>query len=165
MRGPALFAASFAALLACAAAATAATPGTLGQQAQPRANAESVAVTSSVRSLYVVHCAGCHGRDGAGSRIGNVPDMRQLGRFLQVPGGREFVVSVPGVMGSGLTDAQVAEVTNWVLATLARESLPAEHRPYSAAEVQRARATPLVDVAAARSRIVKEAQDRGISID
>lgn len=145
--------------------ARAATPGTLGQQAQPRANAESVAVTSSVRSLYVVHCAGCHGRDGAGSVTGNVPDMRQLGRFLRVPGGREFVVSVPGVMGSGLSDTQVAEVTNWVLATLARDSVPEGHVPYVGAEVQRARATPLVDVAAARGRIVQEARERGITID
>lgn len=161
MRGPAVIAA----LLACTAAVPAATPGTLGMQAAPRPNAESVAVTTSVRSLYVVHCAGCHGRDGAGSVTGNVPDMRRLGRFLQVSGGREFVVSVPGVMGSGLSDAQVADVTNWVLATLARESLPADHRPYSADEVQRARAVPLVDVAGARERIVKEARDRGITID
>ena len=136
-----------------------------GRQVAARAGAPSVAATSSVRSLYVVHCAGCHGRDGAGSTIGQVPDMRRLGRFLQLEGGRAFVVSVPGVMGSGLSDAQVAEVTNWVLATLADASVPAGHRPYDASEVAQARALPLVDVAAARARLVAQGRARGIEIE
>lgn len=139
--------------------------GSLGQQATPRANAESVAITTSVRSLYVVHCAGCHGMDGAGSALGNVPDMRRLGHFLQLDGGREFVVSVPGVMGSGLTDQQVADVTNWVLGGMARASLPEGHKPYSAAEVKQARAVPLLDVAAARARLKEQALGRNVEID
>ena len=149
--------------LVCGAAA--ATAQVNGRQVAARTDAPSVAATSSVRSLYVVHCAGCHGRDGAGSAIGRVPDMRQLGRFLQLEGGRAFVVSVPGVMGSGLSDAQVAEVTNWVLATLAQASVPQGHRPYDAAEVAQARAVPLVDVAAARARLVAQARDKGIEIE
>jgi len=139
--------------------------GSLGQQATPRANAESVAITTSVRSLYVVHCAGCHGMDGAGSVLGNVPDMRRLGHFLRLEGGREFVVSVPGVMGSGLTDQQVADVTNWVLGGMARASLPEGHKPYSAAEVGQARAVPLLDVAAARARLKEQALGRNVEID
>jgi hypothetical protein len=61
-----------------------------------------------------------------------VPDLRRIGPVLRVDGGREFVIKVPGVMGSGLDDAQVAEVTNWLLATLARDSVPAGHRPFDA---------------------------------
>ncbi|MDP1790428.1 MAG: cytochrome c [Methylibium sp.] len=137
----------------------------LGRQAAPRAKAESVAVTTSVRSQYVVHCAGCHGLDGAGSHVGNVPDMRKLGHFLRVPGGREFVIRVPGVMGSGLSDQQVADVTNWVLTTLAPASLPVDHVPYDAAEVQRARADPLVDVAAARAGLLDEARRLAVPLD
>jgi mono/diheme cytochrome c family protein len=136
-----------------------------GKQVLPRATAGSVAATTSVRSLYVVHCAGCHGVDGAGSRVGNVPDMRQLGAFLRVPGGREFVIKVPGVMGSGLDDAQVAQVTNWVLATVARASVPEDHAAYTAVEVTRARERPLVDVAAARRRLVEDGRSRGIAIE
>jgi hypothetical protein len=58
----------------------------------------------------------------------------------------------------------VAEVTNWVLATLAPTSLPNDFRPYSADEVRQARATPLVDVAAARARLVAAARERGIAL-
>ncbi|HSI60409.1 MAG TPA: cytochrome c [Ideonella sp.] len=122
-------------------------------------------MTTSVRSLYVVHCAGCHGIDGSGSALGNVPDMRRLGHFLRLEGGREFVVSVPGVMGSGLTDSQVADVTNWVLGGMAKASLPEGHKPYSAAEVKRARAVPLLDVAAARARLKEQALGRNVEID
>jgi len=136
-----------------------------GRQAPARPGAPSVAETTSVRSLYVVHCAGCHGVSGAGSRTGNVPDMRRLGAFLRVPGGREFVISVPGVMGSGLNDRQVAEVTNWVLETIARGSVPDGHRAYDAAEVAQARATPMPDVAAARGRLVAQARADGIEIE
>lgn len=137
----------------------------LGRQVEPRADAPSAAITSSVRSLYVVHCAGCHGRDGAGTDAGNVPDMRRLGQFLRLEGGREFVIKVPGVMGSGLNDRQVAEVTNWVLATIAPASVPAGHEPYDATEVARARAQPLIDVAQARNRLVAQARSRGVTID
>lgn len=138
---------------------------TLGRQVPARADAPAVASVSQPRSHYVLHCAGCHGVDGAGSKLGNVPDMRRLGDFLSVPGGRAFVISVPGVMGSGLNDEQVAEVTNWVLATIARASVPPEHRPFDAAEVARARAVPLVDVGHARKEIQQRARELGITID
>ncbi len=152
------------ALLGLLYAAAAGAIGT-GQQVPPRPNAESRPPTSSVRSLYVVHCAGCHGMDGAGSRLGRVPDMRRLGNFLQLEGGRAFVVSVPGVMGSGLTDEQVADVTNWVLKGMARDSIGADFQPYAAEEVRQARGRPLADVAGTRARLVEQARQRGIVID
>lgn len=136
-----------------------------GRQAAPRPGAESVAAVSHVRSHYVLHCAGCHGLDGAGSHIGKVPDMRQLGQFLRIPGGREFIIQVPGVMGSGLNDEQVAQVTNWVLMNLASGTAPEGHAPYTAAEVQRARQNPLLDVAATRAQLVNLARTQNIALD
>ncbi len=91
--------------------------------------------------------------------------MRQLGNFLRLAGGREFILKVPGVMGSGLSDAQVAELSNWVLVTLAGPSLPAGHLPFQAAEVARARAKPIADVGAERRRLVEQATWLGIAID
>ena len=154
-----------AALLPAAAAAMGGQNMVLGRIVLPRADAPSVAVTTSARSDYVLHCAGCHGVDGAGSPAHYVPDLRQLGRFLQVEGGRSFVISVPGVMGSGLGDRQVAEVTNWLLATMARSSVPAGHRPYTVDEVTRARATPLADDAGRRQTLVDRARSSGVKLD
>jgi len=137
----------------------------LGRIVLPRSGAPSVATTTSPRAHYVLHCAGCHGVDGTGAPEKYVPDLRQLGRFLRVDGGRSFVIQVPGVMGSGLDDRQVAEVTNWLLGTLARSSVPEGTAPYSVDEVVRARAQPLVDVAAARARLVQQAQARGVALN
>jgi mono/diheme cytochrome c family protein len=135
---------------------------TLGQQVVLRADAPSVSPTHSARALYVLHCAGCHSLDGSGSVSARVPDMRQLGLFLRVPGGREFLIQVPGVMGSGLNDAQVAEVSNWVLNNLAPNSLPKAHTAYTVAEVSQARRTPLTDVAATRASLVQRAHALGV---
>ena len=134
----------------------------LGRMVAARPDAPTHAPTSSPRARYVLHCAGCHGLDGAGSEAGHVPDMRRLSQWLRVPGGREYVIKVPGVMGSGLNDAQVAEVTNWVLTHLVRDALPAGHQPFEAAEVARARTAPLADVAAERQRLLQRARALGI---
>lgn len=136
----------------------------MGRQVVPQAATPAVP-SSSTRSLFVLRCAGCHGMDGSGSKLGLVPDMRRLGNFLRLEGGREFLIQVPGVMGSGLDDAQVAAVSNWLLATVAKDSVPAEHKPYTAEEIARLRAKPLVDVAAARQALVAQGQALGITID
>ena len=128
--------------------------GVLGTAAPVRAEAESVAKTSNPRSLYVLHCAGCHGMDGSGSERGQVPDMRQLGRFLQHPEGRDFLVRVPGVMGSGLGDDDVAQVTNWVFSTLVTDVNRQTFVPYTPQEIKKARTNPLPDVLATRRHIL-----------
>lgn len=130
--------------------------GVLGTAAPVRAEAPSVANTSSPRSLYVLHCAGCHGMDGSGSELGQVPDMRQLGRFLTQPEGRRFLVQVPGVMGSGLSDIDVARVTNWVFTNLVTDINRPTFTPYTAQEIQQARANPLKDVMATRARLLAQ---------
>ncbi|MFO1218218.1 MAG: cytochrome C [Burkholderiaceae bacterium] len=136
----------------------------LGRIVLPPGNAPSVVATTSPRAHYVLHCAGCHGLDGAGAPEKYVPDLRQLGAFFRVDGGRSFMIQVPGVMGSGLDDRQVAEVVNWLLATLARASVSEAVAPFTADEVARARAQPLVDVAAVRARLVQQAQARGVAL-
>ena len=137
---------------------------TLGRQVMARADAPSVATTTHARASYVLHCAGCHGLDGSGLPQSYVPGLRRLGDFLRLPGGREFVIKVPGVMGSGLDDAQVAEVANWVLGTMAQDSVPQGHAPYDVNEVARARAAPLIDVAAERKRLQERARQQGLVI-
>lgn len=151
-------------LASACAAASAAQDMVLGRMVAARADAPSRGTTTHVRAHYVLHCAGCHGVDGAGSKAGYVPDLRRLGDFLRVPGGRDFVIKVPGVMGSGLDDAQVAEVTNWVLSTIAADSVPPQHQAYAAAEVTRARAAPLADVMAERRRLLEQARQQGLVI-
>jgi cytochrome c553 len=137
--------------------------GVLGASAVIRNGAESKVNTRNPQSLYVLHCAGCHGLDGAGVSRAQVPDMRRLEAFLKIAGGREFVIKVPGVMGSGLDDQAVADVTNWVFLNLVQISADS-FTPYSASEISIARLFPLKDVAATRLQLQQEAKAVGLTI-
>jgi mono/diheme cytochrome c family protein len=115
---------------------------------------------------YLHHCVGCHGMDGGGAPAKGVPTMRgTLGRFLQVPGGREFIVQVPGVMNSPLDDEAVAALMNWLLPRVSRDTLPAGLQPYDAREIARLRGSRPADVGAVRQRLVDEARAAGIAVD
>lgn len=113
------------------------------------------AAAETPRVLYMLHCQGCHLPDGAG-KPGEVPSLvGTLGRLLAVPGGRAFLVQVPGSAQSPLGDAELASVLNWMVASLGGLAGSAGFVPYDAAEVARLRATPLVDVAATRAELVR----------
>lgn len=144
------------AFAACAAWAPSARAGTLGTMAPIRPQAESKARTHSARSAYILHCAGCHGMDGAGVSQAQVPDLRDMAAFLAVAGGREFLIKVPGVMGSALSDEDIADVTNWLLRVLAAPRADAQFQPYTAQEVRQARRNPLRDVMQTRQELVRQ---------
>lgn len=133
--------------------------GTLGTMAPIRSQAESKAKTHSARSAYILHCAGCHGMDGRGVSQAQVPDLREMADFLKVPGGREFLIKVPGVMGSALSDAEIAEVTNWMLIDGIGRSPPGRFQPYTEKEVREARRSPLVDVMQSRQALINLMRD------
>ncbi len=103
---------------------------------------------------YVLNCQGCHLPDGRGMP-GKVPSFRgQVARFLGVPGGREFLVQVPGVARANLPDERIAALLNWLLRRFDPDHLPGTFRPYSSAEVARLRASPEVRVADRRARLI-----------
>jgi mono/diheme cytochrome c family protein len=103
---------------------------------------------------YMLNCQGCHQADGSGLP-GNVPSMRGFaGRFLQVAGGREFLVQVPGSSNSPLSNAQLAELLNWILLTMSPEQLGKGFLYYTEAEVAEMRKHVLVDVGQTRANLV-----------
>lgn len=108
------------------------------------------------RLNYLHHCAGCHLADGSGAPSQGIPSMRgPLGRFLAVPGGREFIVQVPGVMNSPLSDGDTAQLMNWLLPAVTAETLPPGTAPYSAEEIARLRRSRPLDVMAVRAELVR----------
>ncbi len=117
------------------------------------------------RSLYVLHCAGCHGMDAAGVPGQGVPTMRSnLGLFMQRPEGRAFLLQVPGVNNAGLSDAQIALVTNWMVQTFSADTAPPGWPAYTAAEVAAAKASRPSDVTRARADLVAQLARDGIAI-
>jgi hypothetical protein len=103
---------------------------------------------------YAIHCQGCHLADGSATED-KVPALAgSVARFLRVPGGRAYLVRVPGVANAALGDAELAALLEWTLARFDAASIPAGHAPYTAEEVGRWRRDPLVDVSAERTRLL-----------
>ncbi len=110
---------------------------------------------STPRLNYILHCQGCHLADGAGTPE-KVPALKQeVGRFLEVEGGREFLIQVPGTSQSALTDSEVADVLNWILDNFSREQLPVDFIPYTTEEITHFR-RPLANVNAVRNKLVAQ---------
>lgn len=118
------------------------------------------------RQNYMLNCQGCHLPDGAGYP-GKVPRLKGfLGNFLHVPGGRAFIVQVPGAANSPLSDARLAEVLNWVLEHFSPEQVPADFKPYTGAEVTQLRKHVMVDVQKRRATLITEIQQKlGVETD
>jgi len=110
------------------------------------------------RVNYELQCMGCHLADGTGES-GRVPSVRStLVPFSMIPEGREFVLRVPGVAQSALTDADIAAVLNWMARTLSDAPLPAGFRDYDAGEVRALRGRPLAQVSKARQNLLERIQ-------
>ncbi len=109
---------------------------------------------------YQLNCMGCHLADGSGQH-GRVPSIRRtLLLFSESPPGRSYVIRVPGVAQSPLSDADTAALLNWMVRNLSDAAVPRDFVDYTAAEVGRSRAHPLADVSRARARLLRVAAAR-----
>ena len=107
------------------------------------------------RINYMLNCQGCHLPAGEG--VGDIPQMQNfVGNFLKVPGGRAFLVQVPGSANAALDDAALAELLNWMLLEISAAQLPEDFKPYTAAEVGHYRTSPLSDVNAVRLPLIQK---------
>lgn len=91
---------------------------------------------------WMLNCQGCHRADGTATGD-QVPALQgTVAKFLSVPGGREYLIRVPGVSMAPLNDESIAALTNWMLLEFDRENIPADFTGYTADEVGRLRKTP-----------------------
>ena len=108
----------------------------------------------AAREDYMLNCQGCHLPDATG-REPYVPNMvNELGRILAVPGGRSYLVQVPGTSHSPLSNAEIAALLNWMVREFSAATLPADFRPYTGAEVAEYRASPELDIMARRRSLL-----------
>lgn len=108
-----------------------------------------------VKVNWMLNCQGCHRADASGS-AGGAPNMAGLvSRFLEVDGGREYLVRVPGVATSPLADQPLADLVNWMLIKFDPKHLPENFTPYSAEEIAILRANPLIrDAGVVREKLI-----------
>jgi hypothetical protein len=122
----------------------------------------------SVGVNYQLQCAGCHLGNGMGSAANDTPRMTGfVGNFLKVPGGREFLVRVPGMSQSALNNAQLADLLNWLMREdgMAGKSRPADYQPYSADEVASLRAKTMLNLPGTRAELIRKMRAQGIAIE
>lgn len=119
----------------------------------------------AARADYVLQCAGCHRVDGRGSTPHGIPDFRNsVGAFTHVPAGREYLIRVPGAAYSQLSNAELANVLNWLLRTFSPAQLPADFSPYTESEVAAARPRRYDDVVPVRHGLARELAALGLAL-
>ena len=137
----------------------------LAAWSQDRAASGEATLRAAARADYVLQCAGCHRVDGRGSTRHGIPDFRDsVGHFTRLPAGREYLIRVPGAAQSQLSDADLAAVLNWVLASFSAAQLPADFQPYTQAEVAAARPRRYDDVVPVRHALGRELAERGFQL-
>lgn len=105
------------------------------------------------RLHYLQHCVGCHLPDGSGAPDKGIPSMRGLlADFARLPGGRDYIVQVPGVMNSPLNDRDIAELMNWLVPEM--DNGARLHSPYTAAEITHLRQTRPADIPRMRAELM-----------
>lgn len=107
---------------------------------------------------YLLYCGGCHLRDGSGTPP-EVPTLHsQPGIIEAMPGGRDYLIRVPGAAHAPMTDMELASVTNYLLETFSSDTLAEDFQPYTAAEVAAYRRNILADPLARRAEILSKAR-------
>jgi hypothetical protein len=108
---------------------------------------------------YRLYCMGCHVADASGLE-GKVPSLREtLVPLAQRPDGRRFLVQVPGVALSPLSDADVATLLNWMILALAENPASERAPDFSEEEVARYRSERLVAVRDTRAELLARIQE------
>jgi hypothetical protein len=149
--------------------------GSIGSQAPSRAGAPAAATDEPTGTPvgvanpqlawqnWTLNCQGCHRPDGTGSDTTSPSLAGTVSKFLWVPGGREYLVRVPGVATSALPDPELAELMNWMLWRFDGKDLPANFKPYTAAEIHPLRSQPLrLEAAPMRAELLKKADAQGM---
>ena len=143
--------------LMLATGAAVATPGPASPDAMP-----GVANPARARQNWILACQGCHRADATGTPQTTPAMAGFVGRFLQVPGGREYLAQVPGVATAALSNDALAELLNWSLLRFDPAHVPGDFAPYTPAEIGRLRMKPLrTDAAAIRAGLVARFETEG----
>ena len=120
----------------------------------------AVADPAMARADYVEQCAGCHGVSGS-TAPAQLPELRgRVGWFLCTPQARAYLIRLPNVAHSRITDnQQLADMMNYVVFGLGGASAPRDAAPFTAQEVERERQHALSNTAlkAERARQVESA--------
>ncbi|MBU2654750.1 c-type cytochrome [Acidomonas methanolica] len=124
----------------------------------------SAAVAIPARNQYLLKCSGCHLADGEGMPSQGIPNfIGQVGMFAGIPEGRVYIMHVPGVIGSSLSDREISTVLNYIMKNFAGQSFQAGSKLFTADEVARLRAENIGNVVEYRRKVANILASRGLT--
>jgi hypothetical protein len=99
---------------------------------------------------------GCHAMNGQGMPP-EVPAFDSiLGDIVGKPGGRAYLIQVPGASQSHLSDERLADVLTWLLRQYVSEDLPSDFQDISTLEVNQFRPVTLTNPDLARINLLSQ---------
>lgn len=123
------------------------------------------AAERQAKTNFVLKCIGCHLTDGTGLPGQGIPDfVGKVGVFAGLPEGRAYLLHVPGVIGSSLTDNETAEVLNYIMDKWAGDSLPKDFVPFTGPEVAVLKATNIGNVVNYRRVVADKLAQSGLTV-
>ncbi|MEM1132730.1 MAG: cytochrome c [Pseudomonadota bacterium] len=130
-----------------------------GQPAELELNRLAPEYAAAEKDVYLLHCSGCHKIDGSG-QPGFVPSLHDdLQQLVASPAGREFIIRVPGVAQSQLSDERLADLMNWIVERYAGAELPEGFVAYEASEIGCLRSNPISNTLEVKAAILDEGKD------
>ena len=103
---------------------------------------------------YALQCMGCHTPDGTGVPD-RVPSIKTtLVPFARMAEGRKFLVQVPGSAQSTLSNAELAQLLNWMIENLSSTPPAQDYKRFTEQEVADYRSHALVEVRVTRERLL-----------
>jgi hypothetical protein len=122
------------------------------------ASIATAAEVNSPRIDFMLECQGCHRPGGIGMPEIRVPILKgHVSKFLHSAEGRAFLLRVPGVAQSSLSDERLTAVMNWMVRAFDPQNLPAGFEGYRVEEVKRWRPQILRNVNQVRGPILEAA--------
>lgn len=116
----------------------------------------------SAHANYLLRCSGCHLPDGEGLPASGIPAFPgYVDALAGDDEGRTYMVHVPGVVSSSLTDGEIAGVLNYVVE---KWGSPASIPAFTADEVTQRRARDVEDVVRYRRAIVERLKASGLKV-
>lgn len=116
----------------------------------------------SPQANYILRCAGCHSLDGSGHIPGGIPPFPGfIDSFVNDDQGRTYLMHVPGVVASSLSDSEIAAVLNYVMQ---RWGATPDFQAFTRNEVTRRRALLVTDVVDYRRAVVQRLSAQGLPI-
>ena len=105
------------------------------------------------QSDYIENCGGCHGFDGD-SAPADIPVLKgRVGYFMCTKEGREYLIRLPNVAHSRITDPQeLADLVNFVVFAIGADSVPKDAKPFAPAEVARLRRDAMTSISLIQER-------------